>query len=144
MKKMYFIMLVILLTLTTGKSFAQLEKVDTHEPIKTNILVKNGVFLARVDIYENLVNIEFYEKNTAKSVIFGITIKEFIQLGKLLQDYDVTDREMYILHLNGGKLFIRFDEKFGYVQSHIYMDINSEMWFFPILNRTQYKKLFQL
>lgn len=139
MKKM-----ISLLMLAPMLAFAQLEKIDTHEPIKKNIVEKNGSVLASAEIWSDYVEIVFYENTLGADLFFGLTPEEFRQVGNILQNYTVKDKDFYAIEISKGKLFIRFSERNGYVGSEIYMDFDNKIWHFPKMNRMQYNRLFDM
>lgn len=139
-------MLILLLLCVTGfthQAMAQFERIETYEPIRSNTLTnKLGEFVASADIYKDYVEISFYERTIHKNMTFYLTISEYKQMSNILNDYSIKDKELFTLDVNNGRVFIRFIEKFNYIQSHIYLRYKDEMRYFPRLNRYEYSKLF--
>lgn len=137
-------MKTIILLLLSLSSFAQLKKIDTNEPISKNIVIKDNQLLASAEIYNESVEIVFFESTLNADLFFDLTITQFIEIGKILQSYDVKDKDFYSIKIAKGMLYIRFVGQNGYVQSEIYMDVGNSLWYFPKMNRVQYKRLFSI
>lgn len=138
MKKLFLMLLIASLP-----SFAQLAKVETFEPVKTNYVEKNGEFVARADIYQEYVDIMFHDKKHAVDVTVFMTIPEFEQFASVLLSYDIKDKEFFMMVVKRAVISIRFVEKYGYVQSYIYVSTNGSYYHWPIMNRQQYNRLFR-
>lgn len=135
---------IIALLFCVSTAFAQITKIDTHESVKTNVVEKGGNMLASAEIYSDHVEIIFFENNLSAHLFFELTIADFKQIGSLLQDYSAKDKDFYSIQVPKGTLFIRFKELNGYVGSEIYVDFNKSIWYFPKMNRVQYKRLFSM
>ena len=134
----------VIMLLFVATSFGQIAKVETREPIKTNYVEENGDFVARADIYEVYADVKFYDKKNDADVTVFMTLEEFRQMGSLLLSYDVKDKEFFMLPVKRAVISIRFVEKYGYVQSYIYVSTNGLYYHWPIMNRQQYQRLFRL
>lgn len=130
--------------LVSTQTFAQLEKIETNEPYKTTCIENNDKLLASADIYHDKAELVFFEKVKNYNVIVDLTISEFKQLGNLVSNKKAQDKDFYMIQLRETKLFIRFKEKNGYVQSYIYLDSNGNILYFPRMNRVQYGRLFDM
>lgn len=138
MKKM-----ILLLMLVPMLALAQLAKVETFEPIKTNYVEKNGAFVARAEIYDDYVDVKFYDEKNDVDVTVFITPGEFDQLGSVLMSYTIKDKEFFMMPVKRAIISIRFVEKYGYVQSYIYVSTNGSYYHWPVMNRQQYSRLFE-
>lgn len=131
--------------LITTLSFSQVEKVDTHEPLRINTIINsnNQRIVASSEIYNDKATIYFFDKDNLKVITLDIGINDFKKVYLILSDYEVEENDLYTVNLNSGKLFIRFSDIRGYKQSHLYVEMDDHILFLPKLNRLQYKKLFQ-
>lgn len=134
----------IIMLLMCAQCFGQIAKIDTREPIATNYVEENGDFVARADIHEVYADIKFYDKKNDADVTVVMTMDEFKQLRALLLSYDVKDKEFFMMPVKRAVISIRFVEKYGYVQSYIYVSTNGSYYQWPLMNRQQYQRLFRL
>lgn len=134
--------ITLFLLLFVATTFAQMTKVETHEPSRTNYVEENGNFKASTDVYPDYVEIKFFDKGTGDVVSVSFTPAEYEQLTTRLLTYDNRDKDFYMMPIKRATLYIRFVEKYGYVQAIIHFNFDSQDWYFPIMNRIQYKRLF--
>lgn len=136
--------LTYLAIVMTTLSFAQtLEKIDTNEPISINYVEEQGKLLAKSEVYKTNAEIQFRDKATGNTISIGLTMDQFRVLSDLLTSYDNRDRDFYSMDIKSSKLFIRFIEKYGYVQPHIYLVSEGSTLRFPELNKLQFIRLFR-
>lgn len=134
---------LILFLLLSFSSFAQIAT-DVHFPIKTNVVTIDNELIAQSEIYTDYAEIVFYEKGLRAHLFFFLTTAEFQQVGDILTDYTVQDQDVLTLKMfYGGTLFIRFNKRNGYVASAVYVAITNVRYEFPVLNRLQYRRLFE-
>lgn len=141
--KYFMYALTAMLMMFFTSSFSQVEKLDTKESYRTNLIEKNGDFVASAEFFEERIEILFFERFQNVNLFFDLTHEEFKQLGDLLQNYDLKHKDFYTIRLSKGNLYIRFTKKSNYLRSEIYMDFNNEYWYFPLMNRISYARLFQ-
>lgn len=133
----------IILILISFNSYSQLNLIDTNEP-KTNIIIYNNETIASSNIYNEYVDISFFDRRNDAVVTFSMTNQEFKQIGDLLINYDAKDGEYYQLKVNKGILSIRYVESFGYKKALINLRTSEKFYHFPELNRNQFSKLFKI
>lgn len=139
MKKILSVLLIFLTTIT----FSQVIKVETHEPLKINYVKNDDRLLASSEIYLNKTTVFFFDSNNEKVISFDMSRETFKKVYWILTNYQVENHDLYMVQLNGSKLFIRFTDIRGYKQSHMYLEFADHVLFLPKFNRIQYKRLFE-
>lgn len=134
----------MMLMLATMQVSAQLQKTEVERSYKTNVVEKGGELLASAELYKDYVEIIFLEKGIDVYFFFAFTNQEFKEVGDLLKGYSAKDHDYYtIAMMHGGSMVIKFDEKNGYVQSIVLVNLGKVDYEFPKMNRVQYGRLFK-
>lgn len=133
----------MIMLLATMQVSAQLTKVDLQTSHKTNVVEKGGALLASAELYDDYVEVIFLEEGLNVYLFFAFTPAEFLEVGNLLKGYAAKDQDYYtIAMMHGGSMVIKFDEKNGYVQSIVLVNLGKVDYEFPKMNRVQYGRLF--
>lgn len=139
---------LILLTmlLVASISFSQIQKIELTTPIKTTKVAPLGSFLASADIFDDggvrvtFKNIKYKTLTVLEN--FKLSIDDFNSLGVLLTSDAKADDFYTIKTLDGKTVYLIFRKSFGVVYPAITVnDIDIQ---FPYLNKSQYKKLFDI
>ena len=135
--------ILLLLIFSAVGAFAQIEKIETHEPARVNVVEVDGQLLASAEIFADFVEVAFMDNGRTKKTTFGLTLPEFKQVGDILTG-SAKDKDFYMVQISDGRLFIRFSESYGYVQSTVYLEHKNKISYLPKFNRHQFGRLFKI
>lgn len=144
MKSTVNYLITLLFILAVNVSYSQVEKIETFESNRFNIIEKDSLALATSEIYSDYAEIIFFEKRMGVHMFIQLGLDEFKLMGDILTNYNAKDKDFYFIPIREGSLFIRFSTVKGYTRSDIYMEFNNSIWHFPRMNRLQYKRLFSV
>lgn len=123
-------------------SYGQLVKIELDEPARS-VVMYNGEFLASTDVFNDYVDITFFDNRQNAKVTFAVSMNEYKQLGDLLTSYTMQDKDFFQMNVKRGVLSIRYIEKYGYKQAYINLRTGEAFYHFPLLNRMQFILLFK-